>query len=170
MVEFDGPRFLSMLLRMGSAYLLALPIGWERESSARTMGMRTFPLVGLASAAFILIALEVFAPASEAQARVLQGLITGIGFIGAGAILKGEARVYGTATAASVWATAAIGAACAYGYFEIGAALSAMTFVTLRWMTPIKERVEAQAGLDSSGEGGPDGEPSAAGERERRCG
>jgi putative Mg2+ transporter-C (MgtC) family protein len=132
-----------ILVRLLGAYLLALPIGWERERRERSMGLRTFPLVALASAAYILIADEMFGPDPNAQARVLQGLITGIGFIGAGAILKlrREETIRGTATAASVWATGAIGAAMAHGRVDIALVISAVTFATLRWVTPIEDRL-----------------------------
>lgn len=141
---------LTLLGRLGGAYLLAVPIGFEREASERTMGLRTFPLVALASAAYLMLGHRLFGPDLGAQARVLEGLVTGIGFIGAGAILKlrGEEAVYGTATAASVWAVGAIGAAMAYGEYLIAVVLSVATFATFRWMTPIKEKIEEEAGFD----------------------
>lgn len=103
----DWESTLTMLGRLLGAYLLAMPIGYEREASERTMGLRTFPLVALASAGYLMLGNRLFGPDANAQARVLEGLVTGIGFIGAGAILKlrGEEAVHGTATAASVWAT-----------------------------------------------------------------
>lgn len=150
---FSWPELVSIFLRVGGAYLLALPIGWQRERVERSLGLRTFPLVAMASSAYLVIAGTLFSPDPNAQARVLQGLITGIGFIGAGAILKvrREEAVHGTATAASVWATGAIGAAMAYGQLHIALLLAGIVFATLRWMTPIKEKVEEQAGLDGTG-------------------
>lgn len=147
---FSWSELVSILLRVGGAYLLALPIGWQRERVERSLGLRTFPLVAMASAAYLVLAGKLFSPDLDAQARVLQGLITGIGFIGAGAILKvkGEEAVHGTATAASVWATGAIGAAMAYGQLHIAILLAGIVFTTLRWMTPVKEKVEEEAGLD----------------------
>jgi putative Mg2+ transporter-C (MgtC) family protein len=147
-LSFDWSELGSVLLKLLGAYLLALPIGWEREREERSMGLRTFPLVATASTAYLLIAEELFTPDLNAQARVLQGLVTGIGFIGAGAILKlkEEETIYGTATAASVWATGALGAAMAYGRLEIALVITILTFGTLRWMTPVKEIVEDHAG------------------------
>lgn len=116
------------------AYLLALPIGWEREHSDRSAGIRTFPLVAIASCGFVLAAGEMD-PASKS--RVIQGVVTGIGFVGGGAILKHEGSVHGTATAASLWATGALGVACAlHGYF-LAIVVSALTFVTLRLLAPL---------------------------------
>lgn len=146
----DWESTLTMLGRLLGAYLLAMPIGYEREASERTMGLRTFPLVALASAGYLMLGNRLFGPDANAQARVLEGLVTGIGFIGAGAILKlrGEEAVHGTATAASVWATGAIGAAVAYGEYVIGISIAAITYATFRWMTPIKEKIEEEADFD----------------------
>lgn len=153
-ISFAWSELQSVLLKLLGAYALALPIGWEREHRERSMGLRTFPLVALASAGYLVIAEELFRPDTGAQARVLQGLITGIGFIGAGAILKirKAETVYGTATAASVWATGAVGAAMAYGRLEIAVVISAITFATLRWITPLKKEVEEHAGSDDDEE------------------
>jgi len=85
------------LLTVASAYLLALPVAWEREHHARTAGLRTFPLVAVASSGYMLLAESMFSGNAEAVARVVQGLMTGIGFIGGGAILKHGANVRGTA-------------------------------------------------------------------------
>ena len=70
------------------AFVITLPIAWNRERADRVMGLRTFPLVAMASCGFMLLAESAFSGAPDAQARALQGIITGIGFIGAGAILK----------------------------------------------------------------------------------
>jgi len=125
-----------------AAFALALPIGWERDDADRPAGLRTFPLVGLASCAFMLLGVRTFPDSPDAQARILQGLITGIGFIGGGAILKdGSAgHVRGIATATSIWSTGAIGAAVALGRFELGVVLSLMNFLILRWIRPLADK------------------------------
>jgi len=97
------------------AYLLALPIGWDREKSERSAGLRTFPLVAIASCGFIQATEGLTHGSAEATARIGEGLITGMGFIGGGAILVVTASVRGTATAASLWATGAIGTAVGLG-------------------------------------------------------
>jgi len=127
------------LLKVGVAYLLALPVAWDREQNARSAGLRTFPLVAVASCGYILLATSVFGGANEAGARILQGLMTGIGFIGGGAILKHGLSVRGTATAASVWNTGAIGAATAYGHYEIAIVLSVINFLTFHFLTELKD-------------------------------
>jgi putative Mg2+ transporter-C (MgtC) family protein len=117
------------------AYLLALPIGWHRLRAERGFGLRTYPLVAIASCTFLLVG-EALTGSPKADPRLIQGLMTGIGFLGAGAILKKGKRIQGISTAASIWSTAAMGAAVAYHNYELGAILSFITFVTLRWFPP----------------------------------
>ncbi len=139
-LPLDWRQFLEYLVQIAGAFLLTLPVGWEREQSTRIMGLRTFPLVAVASCAYVLIAIAVVGPGEDAQARIIQGLMTGIGFIGGGAILKEEASVRGTATAASVWMVGALGAAVGYGRWEIAVLISLVTFLILRFLTPIVGR------------------------------
>ncbi len=97
--------------------MLALPIGWDRERHERSAGLRTFPLVAVASCGFVQATESMAGASPEAQARIIEGLITGIGFIGGGAILKlAEAReIEGLTTAAGIWMTAAVGVAVGLG-------------------------------------------------------
>ena len=134
----DWSKIGANLLSVAAAYLLALPVAWEREHNARTAGLRTFPLVAVASCGYVLLATSVFSSEPGAVARVVQGLMTGIGFIGGGAILKHGANVRGTATAASVWNTGAIGACVAFRLYEIAVVLSLINFATLRVLTRFK--------------------------------
>ncbi|MBK7219059.1 MAG: MgtC/SapB family protein [Candidatus Promineofilum sp.] len=135
----DWARLLENLLKIAGAYLLVLPVAWERERATRIMGLRTFPLVAVASCAYVLVAVAVVGMATDAHSRIIQGLMTGVGFIGGGAILKEGANVRGTATAASVWSVGALGAAVGYGRWEIAIVLSLVTFLTLRLLTPVVE-------------------------------
>lgn len=139
--DFDTAVILRDLALILTAGLLALPIGWEREKADRPAGLRTFPVVAVASCAFLLLAVRLYPDAPEAQARILQGLITGIGFIGGGAILQGRhqgggGHVPGIATAASIWNTGALGAAVAHGLLEIAVVLSATNYLILRFIKP----------------------------------
>ena len=79
---------LSHLLHLSIAYVMALPIGWNREQEAHTAGVRTFPIVAVASCGLIMIGTSLAGGTADSQSRLLQGLVTGIGFVGAGAILK----------------------------------------------------------------------------------
>jgi putative Mg2+ transporter-C (MgtC) family protein len=141
----------SGLAKIAVAYVLALPVAWDRENEARSAGLRTFPLVAVASCGYMLFAVDTFAGSPDAQARLVQGLITGIGFIGGGAILKDRGSVHGTATAASIWNTGAIGVAVAYGRYEIALVLSIINFLTLRLLSPLKTRLKDDA--EGEGEG-----------------
>ena len=144
MTELDVGQLLRDLGLALAAFILALPIGWDRFKRNRPAGLRTFPIVALASCAFVLIGHRAFAGDSGAQARIVQGLMTGIGFVGGGAILKGAGsdggHVRGIATAASIWNTGAIGAAVGFRRFEIAIVLSAANFLILHWLAP--EQVE----------------------------
>ena len=133
--RFDIVPQLAALL---SAYLLALPIGWNREQHERSAGLRTFPLVAVATCGFVQAAEPLVVNDPEAMARIIEGLITGMGFIGGGAILRKEDSVKGTATAASLWVTGAIGAAVGLGSYDVAVVLSIITIVTLWAMSPLK--------------------------------
>jgi putative Mg2+ transporter-C (MgtC) family protein len=131
------------------AYLLAFPIGWNRERHSRSAGLRTFPLVAIATCGFMLVAIDIF-DTDGAQARAMEGIITGMGFIGGGAILKGKEVVSGTATAASLWSTGAIGIAVAWQRLEIALLLSLLTFVTLQYVSIFIKPVVKRDGDDSN--------------------
>jgi putative Mg2+ transporter-C (MgtC) family protein len=137
MIELDWNQVVNNLSHLGIAYILALPVGWDRELEARGAGLRTFPLVAVAACGYALVGVSVL-DSTEAESRVLQGLITGIGFIGGGAILKHKDNVRGTATAASIWITGLIGIAVAFGRYEVAVLMTAISFVTLRYVRRFK--------------------------------
>jgi len=141
MFDVNWNLVASHLVTMGTAYLLAMPIALDRESATRSMGLRTFPLVAITSCGMVLIGIHTFGIDSDPLARILQGMMVGIGFVGGGAILKGDGYVRGAATAVSIWTTGAIGAAVAFHRYEIAIVLSALTFVTLRVVKPLAQRV-----------------------------
>lgn len=139
---------LQHLIDLGAAYLLALPIGWERERGDRSAGLRTFPLVAISSCAFVLATERILGDHAEGRARIIEGVITGMGFIGGGAILKIGGSVRGTATAASLWATGAIGVSCGLETYDVAIILSIVTIATLKVLQPLK--VEAATPEDKS--------------------
>ncbi|MBC2775405.1 MgtC/SapB family protein [Rhizobium sp. AQ_MP] len=128
----------SHLAALAFAYALALPIAWDRERHERSAGLRTFPLVAIAACGFIQATEGITLGNAEATARIVEGLINGVGFIGGGAILVGKAGTKGTATAASLWATGAIGTSVGLGAYDTAIVLSIVTFATLRIMTNFK--------------------------------
>lgn len=143
--NWNTDEAVTHLVMLLVAYALALPIGWNREKEERSAGLRTFPLVAMAACGFVMVAIEVIGGDSEQQSRIMEGLMTGIGFIGGGAILKQGDRAKGTATAASLWATGAVGAAVGYGQLDIAVILSLVTVLTLIVMTPLRRVVQVRA-------------------------
>lgn len=129
---------LSDLFRIGVAYVLSFPIGWNREHEGHSAGVRTFPIVAVASCGLALIGGRIEGATPETHSRILQGLVTGIGFVGGGAILKDRGGVSGTATAASVWNIGIVGAAVGLGLFHIAGLLAFINFVTLKFLLPLK--------------------------------
>ena len=154
MEELFGSNPFNILphaLALAVAYLLALPIGWNRERAERSAGVRTFPLVAVASCGFIQAAESLTAGNAEAMARIVEGLITGIGFIGGGAILRLKESVKGTATAASLWTTGAMGTAVGLGSYDVAIVLSFATILTLWVLSPLKaDLVSGQAKGDEA--------------------
>ncbi len=122
------------------AYILAFIIGWNREAEERSAGIRTFPLVAVAACGIVQASEPLLQQHPEGVARVIEGIITGIGFIGAGAIIKGTQEVHGTATAAALWATAIMGTAVGLGAYHVAGILCLFTAVTLYVVTRLKKR------------------------------
>jgi putative Mg2+ transporter-C (MgtC) family protein len=137
MLEFEWGLMLTTLSQIGSAYLLALPVAWDREHEARSAGIRTFPLVSVAACGYMLVGIQVL-DSTDAESRVLYGIITGMGFLGGGSILKSKGSVTGTATAASLWMTGAIGIAVAFHRYEIAVVMALLNFLTLRYVKQLK--------------------------------
>ncbi len=135
---FDTFDIFAHLSALGFAYVLALPIAWDRERHERSAGLRTFPLVAIAACGFVQATEGITLGNAEATARIVEGLINGVGFIGGGAILVGKAGTRGTATAASLWATGAMGTAVGLGAYDTAFVLSIVTFATLRVMANFK--------------------------------
>ena len=122
----DVQEFWRISIRLLLATLLGALVGVQRERSGKPAGVRTHALVAAGSALFVLAGME-FGMDGEPLSRVIQGLVTGIGFLGAGAILKLEDKrqIEGLTTAAGIWLTAGIGLAVGLGRFGL-ALLSAL--------------------------------------------
>jgi len=137
-VDVAWPQVLFHLGQLALAWILSLPVAWDRERESRGAGLRTFPLVAVAACGYTLVGISVLT-STEAESRILQGLITGIGFIGGGAILKSGGSVSGTATAASIWNTGLIGMAVAFHRYEVALVMALINFVTLRYVQRFKQ-------------------------------
>ena len=135
---------LDILLRLGVALLFGALIGWERERSSRPAGLRTNMLVALGSASFTLVSIAMIQqylinhnePIGIDPAKIIAGIVGGIGFLGAGAIFQQHDKVQGMTTAAGIWVVAAVGVASGAGYYKIAGvcvALAVFTLVIVRW-------------------------------------
>lgn len=138
-IELDVNLIQFNLFQLGVTFLLSLPIALSQELNNHSAGLRTFPLVSISSCAFMLVGMDVYT-GSDAEARVMYGIITGMGFIGGGAIFKNQEGAQGTATAAGLWVTAAIGISVAYSRYEIAVILSVVGFIIFHFSKPFKKK------------------------------
>lgn len=151
--------FWTIVGRLALAFVLGGVIGWEREYEEKPAGLRTFILVCLGAALFVLVTLEVI---EEAQAlteigptrvdpvRLISSVAQGIGFLGAGTIFVTRGSVLGLTTAAAIWATSAIGVACGLGLWQISLVGTALTFVTLQVLGPLTPHLGRRTESDAS--------------------
>jgi putative Mg2+ transporter-C (MgtC) family protein len=128
----DGPGLVRMSFRMLAAMFLGGILGYEREQTGKAAGLRTHILVAMGAALFVMAPLEAGMPTADIS-RVVQGIAAGIGFIGAGAILKRETaqEIKGLTTAAGLWTTAAVGLAAGLGRFALAMIATVLALLTL---------------------------------------
>jgi putative Mg2+ transporter-C (MgtC) family protein len=136
------------LVRAAIAAFLGASLGYDREVRRASAGVRTYALVGMGSAAFIsaaiLLALEEGADPStlnDNQSRMAAGLVAGVGFLGAGAILRTDERVHGLTTAAGIWVTAAIGLLIGAGFWILGTGVTVLALIIVVGLRPLHESV-----------------------------
>ncbi len=144
--------------QLSCALLAGAILGLDREVRRRRVGVRTYMMVSLGAAIFTIVSVEmaedmVAAGLSSDPSRVIQGLIGGLGFLGAGAIIQGDKSVGGMVTAAGLWVSGAVGLAAGLGYFLLSLTAAALAAVVL-WMSRFLEhRGRAdRPDHDSSGE------------------
>ena len=128
----DVRQMVSLVSRLLTAMILGALVGAQRESIGKPAGLRTHMLVAMGSALFVLAPLEA-GMELDGMSRVIQGIVTGIGFIGAGAILKLQEKreIEGLTTAAGIWMTAAIGIAAGLGRWGLALVSTVLTWITL---------------------------------------
>jgi putative Mg2+ transporter-C (MgtC) family protein len=133
--------------RMAMALALGAAIGWDRERRDAEAGLRTHMLVALGAALFVLVPLEA-GMNDEQLSRVVQGLVSGIGFLGAGAVLKDsdEGRIHGLTTAATIWATAAVGIAVGLGHTGTAAIATGFMLLVLVWLRRLGKSINRRRG------------------------
>lgn len=152
----DQLTLWEMSLRIGIALLCGAVVGLDRERKQRPAGFRTMILISIGSCGFVLIGHETIAayakfaaanhvpgtpyPGQAEMSRVFQGLLGGIGFLGAGAVIQNKKAVRGLTTAAAVWVVAALGAACGMGFYALAVILGLATLFTLVVLEVVENR------------------------------
>ncbi|HEX8962389.1 MAG TPA: MgtC/SapB family protein [Rhodocyclaceae bacterium] len=143
-VETNVIVFMNLL----GAMLLGLLVGYERSYHGRAAGMRTYGLVCMASAALVVITgypgywygghIAGAAAMTADPTRVIQGIVTGVGFLGAGVIMKDGFSISGLTTAASIWAASAIGVLIGVGFYAAGIMLAVMSAISMMWVSRLE--------------------------------
>jgi len=129
---------VTIILRLLLATALGAIIGYQRERAGKPAGLRTHILICLGAALFTVASIYGFGPASD-PARIAAGVLVGVGFLGAGIILRtGEGIVAGLTTAATIWAVAGIGLAAGAGLYLVSAVATAIILVVLLLPHPIR--------------------------------
>ncbi len=141
----DINQLTTILVRLTLAAILGGILGFERETQGKAAGLRTLMLVAIGSALFVFVPQQMGVQNSDLT-RVLQGLVAGIGFLGAGTIIKGhgESQIQGLTTAASIWLTAAIGMAAGLGREATAVLCALLAFVILTLMPRLVSLFEVQ--------------------------
>ena len=137
------------LIRLTAAALLGSIVGWQRERAGKPAGLRTHMLVCLGTTVFVLACTGV-GMSLDGVSRVVQGIVTGIGFIGAGSILKidAERNIQGLTTAAGIWMTSAIGVAVGVGSLGVAILSTLATIGVLALAAPLERRQEKTQLID----------------------
>jgi putative Mg2+ transporter-C (MgtC) family protein len=141
----NWPEIAEDLTRIGMAALLGGLLGLERELNGHFAGLRTHMMVAIGCAVFMMSGLAVVGPDDEAVTRVIQGIATGVGFLGAGTILKldEKEKIKGLTTASSIWLAAALGTVAGLGDYGLAAVATVIAIVVLAVVRPI-ERAAAR--------------------------
>ncbi|MRR52129.1 MAG: MgtC/SapB family protein [Rhodocyclaceae bacterium] len=135
-----------VFMNLFGALLLGLIVGYERAFHGRAAGMRTYGLVCMASAALTVIVGypsswyggHVAVVMASDPTRVIQGIVTGVGFLGAGVIMKEGLNISGLTTAASIWASSAIGVLVGVGFYAAAILLTALAVVCMMWVSKLE--------------------------------
>jgi putative Mg2+ transporter-C (MgtC) family protein len=134
--------WLGLTQRLGCSLLVGGIVGWEREAAEQAAGLRTHILVSLGAALFVMIAIQtgVLITYPDSFSRIIQGIATGVGFIGAGTIVS-KSKVHGITTAADIWVTAALGLAAGCGLFSLSLLGAVLMWFILRVLRQLKHKI-----------------------------
>jgi putative Mg2+ transporter-C (MgtC) family protein len=153
MEVFLSSSDITVFLQLVVAMALGMLLGAERSIAGKSAGMRTYALVSMGACLFVAITILIV-NLSESEGvsfdplRVLAGIITGIGFIGAGSILFRDTTLQGLTTAAGLWVTAAIGVAVGFGFYMIAISATLLTLFVFRLLWVVEQKLEAHLGRD----------------------
>jgi putative Mg2+ transporter-C (MgtC) family protein len=146
-----------IVLRLAAAMVCGLVLGLERESKNKPAGIRTHMLVCLAAACFTILATEIFFTQLEFTkgetavdtTRVIEGVIAGVAFLGAGTIIQSRGDVVGLTTGAAIWLAGALGVACGGAYYIVAFTTLAFAFVTLFILGWVTARMNANKAVEA---------------------
>ncbi len=149
---------LELMARLAVAAVLGAALGIEREYRGKPAGLRTNMLIALGSALFTIVSLAMLDRDGSSD-RIAAQVVTGVGFLGGGAILRDRATVHGLTTAATIWVNAAIGMAAGLGRFAMAGAATLITLIVLIALGPLEAYFERRVGFLRPGGGRPPGRP-----------
>jgi putative Mg2+ transporter-C (MgtC) family protein len=135
-----GPNDLELTARLGLALLLGAVVGVEREVNKHPAGLRTMAMVAIGSCLFTLVGAYVVGERTD-PTRIAAQVVSGVGFLGAGAILRSGISVRGLTTAATIWVVAAIGMAVAFGFYLLAVVCTLMVVFALVAIRRVEERL-----------------------------
>jgi putative Mg2+ transporter-C (MgtC) family protein len=146
MKPWEWPVFWDDLIRIGAAALLGGALGLEREWKGHWAGLRTHMMVSIGCAIFVIGGLDVAGDHRESVTRVIQGITAGIGFLGAGTILKLDQRqeIKGLTTASSIWLAAALGTIAGLAEYALAVAAALISLFVLGVLGPVEKFFERQ--------------------------
>jgi putative Mg2+ transporter-C (MgtC) family protein len=139
---------IDLILRLLLAALLGALLGLEREYRQKPAGLRTNILIAVGSALFTLMSIQL-AHGGGTPDRIASQIVTGVGFLGGGAILRGRTSVHGMTTAATIWVNAAIGMAAGAGEAVMATAATVITLIVLVVLPPIEAYFERRSGVST---------------------
>lgn len=140
------------MLSLCMAVVFGATIGLEREIRKKSVGLRTNTLICLGAAIFTVVSRQMAVSFGESPTRIAAQIVGGIGFLGAGAIIRDRGSVQGATTAATIWLVASIGMACGAGFLVLATASTGLTILVLLGLSPIEKRLShyRQAALTSA--------------------
>lgn len=155
-MDFETPITVWQIsIRLAAAALCGAVVGWEREAHRKPAGLRTNMLVCMGSAVFTVISLNIIHHVTDPSVinsdpiRLVSGIISGIGFLGAGAILRNDGTVHGITTAATVWVVGSVGIACGLGLYKVASVATFFTLVILAAIGFLSDRLNIGDAEDS---------------------